>query len=116
MLDVGDDFGCTGDTVLSVQHHVVIGNHNLWSYQNIVMDNDGHSIFDENGNRINRPKAIQFGDHVWMGCGCLVLKGSVIPDGTIVAAGSKISGRLTGDNNIVTDKGKVLKSNISWKE
>lgn len=115
VLDIGDGFGCTGDTTISVAKSLVIGENNLWSYNCVVMDNDGHKIYDSEGKRINEPREVVFGNHIWMGCGCLVLKGSRIADNNIIAAGSTIKGKVTAQNSVVTTDGKVLKEEVSWK-
>ena len=115
VLDVGDNFLCTGETTINVEKSITIGDNNLWSYNNMVMDNDGHKIYDSEGMRINEPREVVFGNHIWMGCGCIVLKGSMIADNNIIAAGSTIKGKITAQNSVVTTDGKVLKENISWK-
>lgn len=115
VLDIGDGFGCTGDTTISVAKSLVIGEDNLWSYNCVVMDNDGHKIYGSEGKRINEPREVIFGNHIWMGCGCLVLKGSRIADNNIIAAGSTIKGKITAQNSVVTTDGKVLKEDINWK-
>lgn len=116
ILEIGDHFGCTGETKISVSAKITIGKNNLWSYGCTIMDYDGHKIFDgESGLQINKPKEVVFGDNIWMGNGCTILKGSVIPSGCIIAARSLISKPLSEENSIITSQGKTLKSNIRWK-
>ena len=115
ILEIGDNFGCTGDSYISVSKHITIGKNNLWSYNNVVMDYDGHSICLTSGEKINHPKEIRFGDNVWMGCGCTILKGSAIPANTIIASRSMITKPLDGSNCIITTQGKVIRENIIWK-
>lgn len=115
VLDVGNNFGCTGDTRISVKKSLVIGCDNLWSYGCVIMDNDGHYIFDENHQIINEPQGIMFGDKVWMGCNCIVLKNVTIPSYSIIAAGSKITKKLHGQSSIFTTNGIVLKNKVYWK-
>lgn len=114
VLEIGDNFGCTGDSRLTVNESVVIGKDNLWSYCCCVMDGDGHQIFNANGDRINPNKGIVFGEHIWMGCNCLVLKGVSIPSNTIIAANSTIIRSYTQENTIITST-QVLRENIVWK-
>ena len=115
VLDIGDNFGCTGDTRISIKKSLIIGNNNLWSYGCAIMDNDGHRIFNENNQIINQPQGIVFGDKVWMGCNCLILKNVSIPSTTIIAAGSKITKKLHGNNSIFISGGEIVKSGIYWK-
>ena len=79
VLEIGNHFGCTGDSRIWVHKKVVIGENNLWSFGCTIMDGDGHKILDDEGVRINKDAQVIFGDNVWMGCNCTVLKGSSIP-------------------------------------
>ena len=115
VFEIGDGFGCTGDITISVAKSMVIGADNLWSYNCAVMDNDGHMILHDEGKVINLPRGVVFGDHVWMGNGCIILKGAEIADGCIIAAGSRIAKKVADKDCIITSDGKVLKQNISWK-
>ena len=54
---------------------------------------DTHSIFDENGNLMNKSREIVVGDKVWIGCRATILKGAIIPSNTVIGACSLISGR-----------------------
>lgn len=117
ILEIGDHFCCTGDSRLSTCKHISIGKNNLWSYGCTIMDNDGHRIYDSGGGDrpINEPQDIIFGEDIWMGSGCLILKGSVIPPGCIIAAKSLISKPLTERNCIISSQGRIIKTNIHWK-
>ena len=55
-----------------VTNKIVIGENNMWSYENIVLDSDVHTITDMNGVKLNRKGEIVFGDRVWMGARCKV--------------------------------------------
>ena len=114
-LTIGKDFSSSHDLKIYCRHKITIGNDNMWSYYNVVMDNDGHYIYDETGNHINSNSEVIFGNHVWMGCRCTVLKGSIIPDGSIVGSNSQVREKLTCRNAIYAGNGPVvIKENISW--
>ena len=66
-------------------------------------------------NILNEPKDVVFGNDIWMGNGCMILKGSVIPSGCIIASRSLISKPLNEENSIITSQERTLKSNIRWK-
>jgi acetyltransferase-like isoleucine patch superfamily enzyme len=82
----------------------------------IHMDpSDMHPIFDRaTGERLNPPQDISIGDHVWLGTRVLVLKGARIGSGTIVGAGSIVSGTLPGDVLAVGSPAKVVRQNVVW--
>lgn len=116
-LEIGDNFGCTGDSRVWVHKRVTIGQNNLWSFGCTVMDGDDHQILDESSIRINEDKPITFGDDVWMGCNCTILKGTVIPSKCIIAACSMLAGAtvVEGERKVISSKGKVLRENVSWR-
>lgn len=82
----------------------------------IHMDpSDMHPIFDsETGERLNPPKDILVGDHVWLGTRVLVLKGARIGSGTIVGAGSMVAGDLPANVLAIGSPAKVLRQNVVW--
>ncbi|HMC93423.1 MAG TPA: acyltransferase [Polyangia bacterium] len=82
----------------------------------IHMDpSDMHPIFDRaTGERLNPAQDINIGDHVWLGTRVLVLKGARIGSGTIVGAGSIVSGTLPGDVLAVGSPAKVVRENVVW--
>ena len=41
------------------------------------------------------------GDKVWIGCRTTILKGSVIPDGCVIGAGSLVTGKIFSPNTII---------------
>lgn len=76
---------------------------------------DMHPIFDRaTGERLNPPQDIHIGDHVWLGERVLVLKGARIGSGTIVGAGSIVTGTLPSDVIAVGSPAKVVRENVVW--
>jgi acetyltransferase-like isoleucine patch superfamily enzyme len=114
-LIIGDDFHMSTECAIVVEKRVEIGNGSGISWESLVMDTDFHHIADEQGVVFNLPKEIIIGNKVWVGCRCTILKGSIIPSGSIVAANSLVTKKLTGDNCIFGGNPmKVLKENITW--
>ena len=66
----------------------------MWSFDTIIMDTDSHKIFDDSGESISHNCEVIFGDNVWLGCRCVVLKGANIPNGSIIAANSTVTKKL----------------------
>lgn len=116
-LVLGDKFSITGDTTILCKKQIVFGDDCLFSWDIMVMDTDWHYITDDNGDVINPDSSIIFGNHVWVGCRSMILKGSHIPSGSVIAAGSLISGKLLKENTVYGGQGKgvvPLKENIIW--
>lgn len=78
------------------------------------MDTDYHNIVDIEGNIINKDQQIIVGNDVWIGCRSMILKGSFIPQKSIIAAGSLISGKMEEESCIYTSEKKILKRQIAW--
>lgn len=116
VLTIGDKFRMTAESTIICYNRISFGSGCLLSWDILVMDTDFHSIYNlESNNQINQTKKIICGNNVWIGCRSLILKGSRIPDGVVIAAGSTISNRLSAANTIYASLGKVLRSDIYWK-
>ena len=115
VLTLGNNFSAAGLDKIVCKCAITVGDDNMWSWGNVIMDSDIHQICNDNNQVINYNKEIVFGNHVWLGCNNIVLKGAIIPDGCIIASGSKISGKFTEKNTIITSQGKVIKTNVFWK-
>lgn len=77
---------------------------------------DVHPIFDgPSGRRINPPKPIRIGDHVWIGRRALVLKGADIGDGAVIGSGSVVRGRIPPRTIAAGAPAKVLRRDVEWR-
>jgi len=115
-LILGDRFSITAETSIIAAKKIEFGNSCLLSWDILIMDSDAHTISNNLGEIINAPKEIIFGDGVWMGCRCTVLKGAIIPNGAVVGAGSIVSRELDKEQTLYAGvPAKLLKENISWK-
>ncbi|MDR2496244.1 MAG: hypothetical protein LBD21_03875 [Tannerellaceae bacterium] len=115
ILKFGDRFSITAETSIVCYKAITFGENCLISWDNLFMDTDLHKILNENSEIINEPKEISVGKNVWIGCRCLILKGSEIKDGNIVGANSTIAGKLENENSIyIGNPIKCIKQNITW--
>ena len=115
-LTLGDKFTITAESSIVCFKEIQFGCECLLSWDTLIMDTDFHKIKDSNGNIINEPCPILIGDHVWIGCRCLILKGSMIPDNCIVGANSTVSKSIMGTNQIIAGNPcTVLKENVEWE-
>ena len=96
--------------------NILIGKGSLFSNNIEIHTTDYHGIYDENGERINPDKNIIIGNYVWIGLGCKILKGSEISDGSVIGAGSLVSGKFSEENVIIVgNPAKIIKHHIFWK-
>ncbi len=70
---------------------ISLGSDCMLSGNIIIRTTDGHAIINKDGKRLNVPKNIVIGNHVWIGMNNILLKGSNIKDGCIIGAGSVVA-------------------------
>ena len=92
-----------------------IGNDILISRTVRIFDSDFHKVLDEKGNQTNEPKPMKIGDHVWIGLGTIILRGSQIGDGAVISAGSVVMGKVKAGTNAIGNPARSF-SNIRWEE
>lgn len=92
-VEIGSAYINTGAVILAAKH-ISIGQGVLISRHVFIYDSDHHPIYNENGEIANPARDVVIGNHVWIGLKCIVLRGSNIGDGAIVAAGSVVGGKI----------------------
>lgn len=97
---------------------IVLGKDCMLSGNIVLRTTDGHAIIDKNGRRLNLPKDIIIGNHVWIGMNAMILKGSSIPDNSIVGANSVVTKifqkKDTTTIYIAGNPAKVIKQNKDY--
>jgi acetyltransferase-like isoleucine patch superfamily enzyme len=97
-----------------ISHKLVIGNDCVISWNCQFLDEDFHHIQYEGKN--SKPAEITVGDHVWIGCDVKIYKGTVIPAGCVIAAGSIVRGIFTQENSLIGgNPAKVIRNHIQWE-
>ena len=115
---VGDAVSVVGPCYISTVEHasVVIGNDCMIGANNEIRADDAHPIFDVlTGARVNLPKSIRIGDHVWISTGAVVLGGSEIGDGSIIGHSSVVKGLIPNNCTAAGSPAKVLRRNVAWE-
>lgn len=116
MLVFNGNFKISANSTIICVDNVSFGNDCLVSWNVTIMDTDFHKIYDlsQPSTYVNLPSPIVFGDHVWIGCESIILKGVNIPDGTVIGASSVITKSFSEENTIIVNNA-VLKHNIGWR-
>ena len=96
----GNNFIITAASTIVASTEIVFGNECLISWDVLIMDTDFHKICDMENNILNHSRPINIGNHVWIGCRSLILKGSLIPDNCVIGANTLISKVLERGNSI----------------
>lgn len=96
---------------------ITVGEDCLFSSDVDIRTGDSHSIIDLKTNkRVNYAKNVTIGNHVWVCAHVRILKGSSIPDYSVVANSAVVTKEFTRPNCIIGGfPAKILKENISWK-
>ncbi len=121
---------CVGNNLIKIGEHtttgacqieasegtaVIIGEDCMFSHSIKVWAAAHHSILNAEGQRINPALSIKIGNHCWIGHSSMILKGSIVPDGSIVGAASLYTGQFTETNAVYAGSpAKKIKANITW--
>jgi acetyltransferase-like isoleucine patch superfamily enzyme len=104
----------TANSYFIIMHKLIIGDNCAISWDCQFLDEDFHEIIYDKKRQID--PSIRIGNHVWIGCGVKIYKGSTIPDNCVVASNSVIKGKFTTQNALIGgNPARILKENIHWK-
>jgi len=94
---LGDHVGLNGTVIVS-KKLISIGSGTMVAPNVIIVDSDFHQTWPPDqrlfSDTSNFDKEVKIGSNVWIGMNSLVLKGAVIGDNTIIAAGSTVTGEI----------------------
>lgn len=90
---------------------VEIGNGCNISWNCTILDRDYHKLCSDE--EIIKP--VKICDNVWIGCGCIILKGVTIGEGAVVAAGSVVTKDVPPKTLVGGNPARIIKSDITWK-
>jgi len=113
-LELGENFAISGSTKIICSKRIIIGDNVQFAWNSLVLDSDAHAIFSDTGERINKDKMVILGNNIWVGCDCIILKGTEIKDNTVVGAGSKLSKRYDEGDCIITGNPAVVVKKIGY--
>ena len=115
-LSLGAGFNMTAESTIVCAKEIRFGDDCLLAWDILVMDTDEHPLYNKENERINPDKAILVGNHVWIGCKCVLLKGAEVPDNTVVAAGTLLTSSFSGEHQVIGgNPPSVLKRDIRWE-
>lgn len=82
----------------------------------ITMDvSDMHSILDvQSGERLNPPRDIVIGDHVWLAHGVRIMKGAQIGQDCIIGSRAMVFGEIPANSLAVGSPARVVRSGVTW--
>src|SRR5690606_22693788 len=97
LIKIGDNCRIHG-TCIHAYSNIIIGDNCLIAANTQIIDGNGHLLLmDSPFNRINSKddgKPILIEDNVWIGANCIILGGTTIGAGSVIAAGSVVKGNV----------------------
>lgn len=117
ILELGDNVVATAKMTVICAEHITFGHDIAASWNTLVMDTDFHPIYNiQRGITYPIQKSVSIGDNVWLCTRSVVLKGSEIPNGCIVAAGSVVkAGKYRPDSLLEGVPASCKKEGITFK-
>lgn len=115
-LVFGGGFNSNKNCQFFCNHGIRFGKDCLLGWDVSIRDEDGHSIFRSRNIEDDRSPEINVGDHVWITANVDVLKGSYIPNGSIVATRALVTKAFSEPNVLIGGlPAKILRHEVSWK-
>lgn len=120
-IKIGNNVGISGATIYA-RTSIDIGDNTCIGGNTKILDNDFHPIEWETRNRLLADskggdaselipaKPITIGKNCFIGCNCIILKGTTLADGCVVGAGAVVSGTFPPNSVIAGNPAKVIKT------
>lgn len=96
-------------TEICCQQRVDIGAGCAIAWDVTITDTDYHQVGDR---PVSAP--VRIGDRVWIGARSVVLKGVIIGDGAIVAAGSVVVHDVPARSLVAGNPARVVRTDVTW--
>lgn len=113
VIVIGENSGLNNNCLLTSFESIIIGNNTIIGQGVKIYDHDhkykGVSNIKKSGYLID---SVQIGNNVWIGSDCIILKGTVIEDNCVIAAGSIVSGTINKNSLYIQKRNKTIVDNI----
>jgi acetyltransferase-like isoleucine patch superfamily enzyme len=110
---IGDHSRING-AYLHAKKKITIGQNVLIASGVNILDSNGHELVSLNRTQgKDKPEEILIGNNVWIGLNAIILKGTIIGDNSVVAAGSVVKGVFPQDS-IIGGNPAVLMKKINF--
>lgn len=113
-IKIGNDCFFNRGCIVVSHNNIVIGNHTRFGPNVLIYDHDyDFTNNDESQRNKHISSPIVIGDNVWIGAGCIILRGTVIGDNCVIGAGSVIKGKIES-NTLITQRRNEYKRSIVY--
>ncbi|MGN1317369.1 MAG: acyltransferase [Lachnospirales bacterium] len=111
-INIGNNVGLSGVTIYA-RNSIAIGDNTLIGGNTKILDNDFHPVDPDlrlkNSSENMAEKPIVIGDNVFIGCNCLIMKGTKIGSNSTIGAGSVVCGNIPENCVAAGNPAKVIK-------
>lgn len=115
-LEIGENFFCNKNCTFSCNDQITIGDDVLFGWNIEMLDSDNHIVIHKNKKNNNGSGPITIGNHVWVAAYSHILKNSYIPDGSIVAYHSLVTGKFEREKLLLGGcPAKIMEEEIEWE-
>lgn len=115
-LNIGDDFSCNVNCLISCNNEITFGKECLIGWNVNVRDSDNHTIVIDGKPRENDFAPVHIGDHVWIGSYADILKGGAVSSNSIVGYRACVTKPLDSEDGVCLAgcPAKVIRNNVNW--
>jgi acetyltransferase-like isoleucine patch superfamily enzyme len=111
-IEIGDRVGISGATIYA-REHITIGDDSLIGANTKIFDNDFHptDASERLEGRLDTlvTKEVVIGKNVFVGCNCIILKGTHIGDNSVIGAGSVVHGDFPENSVIAGNPARLIR-------
>lgn len=115
IIEIGDGVGISGST-LYARNSIKVGNNTIIGANCKIFDNDFHHINVNKRNCVGGEDLISvpviIGKDVFIGCNCIILKGTKLGNACVVGAGSVVHGEFQDNCVIAGNPAIIIKEHI----
>lgn len=105
VIKIGDNSFFNNNCIVAAHKEITIGENCAFGPNVVIYDHD-HDFRHVGGRKAGcyNVNPVKIGNNVWIGANCIVLRGTVIEDNTVIAAGTVVKGHISGDSVVYTNK------------
>lgn len=114
-LYIGDNsYLANGSMVLS-QREVRIGKGCSISWHVLIMDSSSYAVGYPDEEPQIRVGPVVIGDHVWIGCRAVILKGVSVGDGAVIANNAVVTRDVPAGAMVAGNPARVVREGVVWR-
>ena len=112
-LSIGDNTAINYNCIFVARKSIYIGKDCTFGPNVVIYDHDHDFRHSKTMNgTVFIEEEIRIGDNVWIGANCIILKGSIIGDNSVIAAGTVVRGEIPSNSVAYNKKEIEIKSYI----